>query len=125
MEPVKSADRDIPLIADANALADYLQGGPTAANGAKSRGDVPTLKQWLALGEDTTEAQYKLAYSLGLPLVRLADIEPTSEANALIRPEVARRLRAVPLRVHQGMVAVALEDPGNGKIGRASCRERV
>ena len=48
MEPVKSADRDIPLIADANALADYLQGGPTAANGAKSRGDVPTLKQWLA-----------------------------------------------------------------------------
>ena len=128
MEPVKSADRDIPLIADANALADYLQGGPTAANGGKSHGDVPTLKQWLALGEDTTEAQYKLAYSLGLPLVRLADIEPTSEANALIRPEVARRLRAVPLRVHQGMVAVALEDPGNGDAIATLdflCRQRV
>ena len=128
MEPATPSNHDIPLIASGGTLMDYLQAGASGANGWKSPGDVPTLQQWLDLGDDTTEGQYRLARSLGLPLVRLADIEPTPEANALIRPEVARRLRAVPLRVHQGMVAVAMEDPSNGDTLATLdflCRQRV
>ena len=128
MEPVSPPNHDIPLIANGGVLMEYLQAGASGGNGWKSRGDVPTLQQWLDLGDDTTEGQYQQARSLGLPLVRLANIEPTAEANSLIRPEVARRLRAVPLRVFQGMVAVALEDPGNGDTLATLdflCRQRV
>lgn len=128
MEPATPSNHDIPLIASGGMLMDYLQAGASGANGWKTRGDVPTLQQWLDLGDDTTEGQYRLARSLGLPMVRLADIEPTPEANALVRPEVARRLRAVPLRVHQGTVAVAMEDPSNGDTLATLdflCRQRV
>lgn len=128
METATPGHGDVPLIADANALLDYLQAGGSSGNGRQTGLQAPTLERWLALGEDTAEAQYALARSLGLPLVRLADIEPTAEASALIRPEVARRLRAVPLRVHEGMVAVALEDPANrDAIATLDflCRQRV
>jgi type IV pilus assembly protein PilB len=128
METATPGHGDVPLIADANALLDYLQAGGSNGNGRKTGLQAPTLERWLALGEDTAEGQYALARSLGLPLVRLTDIEPTAEASALIRPEIARRLRAVPLRVHQGMVAVALEDPGNGDAIATLdflCRQRV
>jgi type IV pilus assembly protein PilB len=128
METATPGHGAVPLITDANALLDYLQTGGSNGNSRKTGLQAQTLERWLALGEDTAEGQYALARSLGLPLVRLADIEPTAEASALIRPEIARRLRAVPLRVHQGMVAVALEDPGNGDAIATLdflCRQRV
>lgn len=128
MEPASSPNHDSPLIADVATLTDFLKAGASGANGFKPRAGIPTLEEWLVLGDDTTEGQYQQARSLGLPLVRLGEIEPTPEAKALIRPEVARRLRAVPLQVQQGMVAVALEDPGNGDTLATLdflCRQRV
>ncbi|ODS62683.1 MAG: hypothetical protein ABS41_09285 [Arenimonas sp. SCN 70-307] len=74
-----------------------------------------SLAQWLALGDDCTESHYEQAASLGVPLARLSGLEPDASATALIRPEVARRLRAVPLLVRGGSVAVAMEDPGNAE----------
>ena len=71
---------------------------------------------WQALGDDADERSYTTALKLGLPLVRLADLEPDPAAVALIAPQVARALRAVPLRARHGMVAVAMEDPGAANV---------
>src|SRR5690606_25692416 len=77
---------------------------------------------------DCTEAQFRQAKALGVPLVRLADLTPDGPAIALVRPEVARRLRVVPLLVSGGSVAVAMEDPGNDDALSTLdflCRQRV
>ena len=128
MEPAVTPIQDCALVADATSLLEYLQARTNGSNGMPPPGRRVTLEQWLALGEDATDSQFNVARSLGLPLVRLHDVEPTAEASALVRPEVARRLRVVPLRVHQGMVAVAMEDPGNADALATLdflCRQRV
>jgi type IV pilus assembly protein PilB len=128
MEPAVTPIQDCALVADATSLLEYLQARTNGSNGKPPPGHRVTLEQWLALGEDATDSQFNTARSLGLPLVRLHDVEPTAEASALVRPEVARRLRVVPLRVHQGMVAVAMEDPGNADALATLdflCRQRV
>jgi type IV pilus assembly protein PilB len=128
MQAIATPTHDSTLVADTPALVDYLQARANGINGRPASASRPTLAQWLASGEDATEGQFETAHSLGLPLVRLSSIEPTAEANTLIRPEMARRLRAVPLRVHQGMVAIAMEDPGNADALATLdflCRQRV
>jgi type IV pilus assembly protein PilB len=128
MQAIATPTHDSTLVADTPALVDYLQARANGSNGRPVSAPRPTLEQWLASGEDATEGQFQTARTLGLPLVRLGSIEPTAEANTLIRPEMARRLRAVPLRVHQGMVAIAMEDPGNADALATLdflCRQRV
>ena len=128
MEPAPTPAHPIPLITDTASLVDHLKAHSNGGNGGKAGIAAATLEHWLSLGDDATETQYQRARALGLPLVRLADIPPTPEANTLIRPEMARRLRAVPLRVQDGMVAVAVEDPGNGDTLATLdflCRQRV
>jgi type IV pilus assembly protein PilB len=51
-----------------------------------------------------------------LPLVRLAGLKPDPAAVALITPQLARQLRVLPLRMHNGIVAVAMEDPGESNV---------
>ena len=51
------------------------------------------------------------ARHLGIPVVLPADINPDEDAVALMRPEQARTLRAVPLLTQGGLVAVAMENP--------------
>ena len=128
MEPAPTPAHPIPLITDTASLVDHLKAHSNGGNGGKAGTAAATLEHWLSLGDDATETQYQRARALGLPLVRIADIPPTPEANTLIRPEMARRLRAVPLRVQDGMVAVAVEDPGNGDTLATLdflCRQRV
>ncbi len=103
------------LIRTSEALEAHLQAVLARAGAA---GDAPgrvTLAQWLAEGDDATEATFRRARALGLPLVRLQRLPPSPEATALLRPEVVRRLRAVPLRVSDSAVVVAMEDPGHGE----------
>ncbi len=38
------------------------------------------------------------------------------KATALITPQVARQFRAVPLRASNGVVAMAMEDPGASNV---------
>ena len=128
MEPAPTPAHPIPLITDTASLVDHLKAHSNGGNGGKAGTAAATLEHWLSLGDDATETQFQRARALGLPLVRIADIPPTPEANTLIRPEMARRLRAVPLRVQDGMVAVAVEDPGNGDTLATLdflCRQRV
>ena len=71
--------------------------------------DLPT---WQAQGDDAIERSWEVARTLGLPLARLAHLQPDPKAIALIGPDMARQLRAVPLRALGGVIAVAMEDPG-------------
>ena len=115
------------LVTEQAALVHWLAAGP---NGSPwDRGATPpTLADWLALGDDATEAHYRRAADLGVPLVRLAALEPAHEATSLIRPDVARHLRVVPLLVKGDSIAVAMEDPGNHDALSTLdflCRQRV
>ena len=114
------------LLSDDVALDAYLESypDPCAAH------SCPTinLEAWQGLGEDAGEPAWRAARSLGLPLVRLDRIGAESDALRLIPPDLARRLRAVPLRVSKGMIAVAMEDPGTPDTQRLLdflSRERV
>ncbi|MFC7300557.1 GspE/PulE family protein [Cognatiluteimonas weifangensis] len=103
------------LVDDA-ALDAYLAGYSRQAFSSPRESHGLDLTAWLALGEDADERSYDTALRLGLPLVRLAALTPDPAALALIAPRVARELRAVPLRVREGMVAVAMESPGAGNV---------
>jgi type IV pilus assembly protein PilB len=108
-----TAPGDGPLLIDtAAALERYLADYPRSSF-ARLRGSSGTsLEDWLALGDDASEASYRAARRFGVPLVRLAALEPSTEALVQLSPTLARQLRAIPLRTRNGMVAVALEDPG-------------
>ena len=115
-----------PLLADAAALDAYLGTYPNLY--AERNYPAISLDSWLALGEGAGEPAYATARRLGLPLVRLEHISAESDALALVPPDLARRLRAIPLRVCNGMVAVAMEDPGGPDAQRLLdflSRERV
>ena len=71
------------------------------------------LEAWLASCEDAEETRYQQARRLGLPLVRLQSITADPATAALLKPELARRLRIVPLRARNGRLAAAMEDPTN------------
>ncbi len=101
-----------PLLIDSDAALDhFLRTYPQMPFTAAGDPGIP-LDAWQALGEDAVERSWRAARTLGVPLVRLARLQPDPEAIALIGPDNARQLRAVPLRAHGGMVAVAMEDPG-------------
>ncbi|GAB2668602.1 GspE/PulE family protein [Arenimonas aestuarii] len=102
------------LITEPGALAQWLESSSTGSPWNHDDGGLEP-DDWLALGDDTTEAHFHKARALGVPLVRLDDLAPDQAATSLIRPEVARSLRAVPLLVRGGNVAVAMEDPGNNE----------
>ena len=73
--------------------------------------------RWIMAAElprDSTileENGWTLAQRLGLPLLASPDFVCEPEALAEITPEAARRLRAVPLLVDKGRIAMALEAP--------------
>jgi type IV pilus assembly protein PilB len=116
------------LIADPATLLAWQQAAPNGSSPWTHDGKPLALQDWLAQGEDATEAHYRRAGDLGVPLVRLSGLEPSFAATSLIRPEVARRLRAVPLSLHGDSVAVAMEDPGNHEALSTLdflCRQRV
>lgn len=99
------------LIEDDASLARYLQTYPHIAYREEGGASGITQQAWRALADDTTDYAYDIARTLGLPLVRMGRIEAQPDAVKLLTPAVARQLRAVPLRIHGGMLAVAMEDP--------------
>ena len=114
------------LLSDDAALDAYLESYPDPC--AAHSCPIVNLEAWQELGEDAGEPAWRTARRLGLPLVRLDRIAAQSDALRLMPPDLARRLRAVPLRVSKGMIAVAMEDPGTADTQRLLdflSRERV
>ncbi len=93
------------------AIRAYLDSYPIAP--AESA-DISWLTEpeWLAEGDDADEDRFHLAVRLGYPAARLRSYDERGAADA-ITPELARRLRAIPLQNGKGLVAVALEDCEN------------
>ena len=69
------------------------------------------LAIWRTMGGIDAEPAYRVAHALGLPLVALGSVVPTTEAVALVPPERARELCAIPVVVRDDIVAVVMEDP--------------
>ena len=101
------------LIADDAALERYLTDFHDKAYATGLNGDGIDLATWLATGDDADEPHFRDAQHLELPLVRLADLSIDPAAAALLPPRQARRLRIVPLRLHNGLLAAAMENPSN------------
>ncbi len=100
------------LIADDPSLDAYMA-DVHGKNFASRRDGGIALADWLASGDDAEERSYRHAERLGLPLVRLPEVAVDPQVAALLRPEQARQLRVVPLRLHNGLLAAAMEDPTN------------
>lgn len=98
------------LLVDGAALDAYLESYPNVFAQQDCCPPI-SLEAWQELGEDAGEPAYATAQRLGLPLVRLDRLTAAADALALLPPDLARRLRAVPLRITKGMVALAMEEP--------------
>ena len=114
VEPVQ---RTAPALLDCDAALDrYLRDYPRIRFDASDGERGIDLAAWTSLGDDAIQSAWEEARRLGLPLVRLSALKPDPAAIALLTPETARQLRAVPLRAHGGMVAIALEHPGTRQV---------
>jgi type IV pilus assembly protein PilB len=101
------------------ALVDH-PGSLAHVLGAPEGADTPAicveLDEWLAGSAEADEASHALARRLALPMACLERLPVAQAVLSLLAPETARRLRAVPLAVHEGRIAVALEDPGDPEV---------
>jgi type IV pilus assembly protein PilB len=100
---------DVVLIDSAPALAHVLDAGEPEPFPARAVG----LEAWLASAQEADEPSFQLAQRLSFPLACLERIVVPQPVLSLVSPDLARRLRALPLAVRGGRVAVALEDPGD------------
>ena len=118
--PVGIASR-LPYVqcATGAALVDH-PGSLAHVLGAPEGADTPAicveLDEWLAGPAEADEASHALARRLALPMACLERLPVAQGVLSLLAPETARRLRAVPLAVHEGRIAVALEDPGDPDV---------
>lgn len=71
------------------------------------------LAIWRTMGGIDAEAAHATALAANLPLVALGSVVPTPQAVALLQPEKARDLCALPIAVHEDVVAVAIAEPAN------------
>ena len=101
------------LIADDATLVRYLNQFQHNAYAMQPAREGIDLVTWLASGDDAAEAEHAQATRLGFPLVRLPAVAADPAVAAMLSPQQARRLRVVPLRRYNGLLAVAMEDPTN------------
>jgi type IV pilus assembly protein PilB len=103
------AQGEIVLVDSAPGLSQVLGAGedrPSATHAVDLQG-------WLQATEEADEPSYQLAQRLSFPLVRLEHLAVPESVLSLLSSDLARRLRALPLAVRDGRIAVALEDPGD------------
>jgi type IV pilus assembly protein PilB len=70
---------------------------------------------WLKESPDADEATWTIARGHELAALSAMDFDPDVDAASEIAPDVVRRLRAIPLEVRNGHIAVAMEDAGDRK----------
>ncbi len=63
-----------------------------------------------------------LATQLGLPTVDLRTVQPSADAMAYVKEEMARRLRIVPMRLVDGVLDVAISDNSTEVVQEALSR---
>ena len=98
----------VALLRSPSQLVDWVD---ATAAGTSTAAIPPLLvepAEWNDL-TDTDAVAWSAAARIGLPLLHLDAIEPQPGAIATLPAATARRLRAVPLLVHRGHVAVAVD----------------
>ena len=100
----------LPALVDSMKGVEACLASPDVPSAGPGVHPAVSLDDWLGLGHDATHEAHRRARELGLPLLRLADVVPEPLALALLPPHLARTLRAVPLCIRDGAVAVAVED---------------
>ncbi len=105
----------VPVILDRAGLVAFLSAISAGETSEYCRGTRNDQAQWTSrLG---TEADAFLrAQRFGLPLVDLAGVTPDIGVAALMRPDVARRFRAIPLLRTPTAIAMAVENPADPEL---------
>ncbi len=93
------------------AVQQYLETFPVEPHGVEIQ--RLELSAWRKASELYEEATWFRALELGVPILPSLEFEPHENELLQIKPEVARRLRAIPLLHYKGRLAVAVENPGD------------
>ena len=111
----KAGSDQILVLRGRHAVEDYLNHypAPPPATAESLRMDAAT---WLKESINANDSAWSIACQWQLPALSALDFDPEPLAIAQLRPEVARRLRAIPLLIRKGLMAVALEDAGNSDV---------
>jgi len=107
-ESVISTDPLVLVINTNEGLKQYLSQDKETASCVKS-----SWADLLARDSDADPRAFQFAASLNLPLIEISDLNPEPATFGLLVAQDVRRLRAIPLLVDQGRVAVAMENPDN------------
>jgi type IV pilus assembly protein PilB len=102
----------VPLVETAAALATVLG----AAADTPTVTPTVSMDEWLAASAEADEPSHHLARRLSLPLACLERLPVAAGVVSLLAPDVARRLRAIPVGKFDGRIAVALEDAGDPEV---------
>ncbi len=117
MSPDSNSDarEQVLVLRGRHAVERYLAIHPsTNANGTGfARLDAAA---WLKESADADEATWSVATRWDLPIVAVLDFDPDADAMSQLTPETVRRLRAIPLIIRNGLIAVAMEDAGDGNV---------
>ncbi len=71
---------------------------------------------WANASEMSDEATWRIATQWDLPALPTLDFDPEPTVIDVFTPDLARRLRILPLLIHKGLIAVALEDAGDPDV---------
>jgi len=100
---------EAPLLDSAEAVSRMLGAGEESAPAPR----CIAIADWLDAFPEADEESFHLAEKLSLPLAAVERIAIPAGIRALLAPEVARRLRAIPLATHGRRVAIAMENPAD------------
>ena len=103
----------VQVIETLDELASYLS---ESAHGGPVWSDRRRLSESAAVAERTEIPleRVEACAQLCLPVILADALAPEPDALALMTPDQAREHRALPLRIEDGLVAVAMEDPIDG-----------
>ncbi len=107
-ESVVTLDPLVSVIKSNDGLREYLSQDKNATPGIKS-----SWADLLTRDSDADPRAFQFAISMNLPLVEISGINPDPATLGLLTAQDVRRLRAIPLFIHQGRIAVAMENPDN------------
>jgi len=113
---VAASDADDERLAGVLVAAGVVE--PYQLDAARAAQDTGTLAERLIAAGAVRDASlaHALADHYGCPVLDFRDVEPDPEALALLTPEQARTLRALPLALDGNAVTVAVLDPSPQRI---------
>jgi type IV pilus assembly protein PilB len=109
------AGKKVLVLRGRKALESYLSSYPS--NRAITTGmALLDADAWKRETPDADEAAWSIASQWDMPILPILDFEPDPDAMSQLTSDAVHKLRAIPLIVHNRLIAVALENAGDGKV---------